>query len=67
MSGLVRDTGWFMSGHSSASNDACVEVRITNQGVGVRDSKNAAGPKVWVTGPAWTEFLTRLSSGSDEA
>lgn len=36
------DTGWFKSTYSGAANDACVEVRISEVGTRVRDSKSPA-------------------------
>lgn len=48
---------WFKSGRSEASN-ACVEVCLTESGVGVRDSKNPGGPELWFTGEEWDSFLS---------
>lgn len=54
------DTGWFKSSHSNAGGDQCVEVRITDDGVGVRDSKApAAGFRVGSR--AWAAFLGQLT------
>lgn len=36
----MTDTGWFKSTHSGGATDNCVEVRITEAGTWVRDSKN---------------------------
>jgi Domain of unknown function (DUF397) len=36
----MRDTGWFKSTRSTSGGDNCVEVRITDIAVRMRDSKN---------------------------
>ena len=40
----MRDTGWFKSTRSGSNDEGCVEVRLTEDAVGVRDSKNVTGP-----------------------
>ena len=45
---INHDTGWFKSSRSAANSDACVEVRLTERGVSVRDSKDPAGGQVRV-------------------
>jgi hypothetical protein len=54
---MVRDTGWFTSSFSGGANEACVEVRITDVAVGVRDSKNAAGPAFSFAPADWRAFV----------
>ncbi|GAB2666965.1 DUF397 domain-containing protein [Saccharopolyspora gloriosae] len=51
------DTGWFKSSHSAASSNACVEVRLTERAVSVRDSKDPHGGELSVGHRAWAEFL----------
>jgi hypothetical protein len=53
----LRDTGWFKSSRSAAANEACVEVRLIDRWVGVRDSKNPAGPSFVVSNTAWSTFV----------
>jgi hypothetical protein len=53
----VRDTGWFKSSFSAAANEACVEVRITEAEVGVRDSKNVEGPAFAFPLASWRAFV----------
>jgi hypothetical protein len=54
---LARDTGWFKSSFSSADSDNCVEVRMTEAGVGVRDSK-AVDAQLWiVSATAWADLI----------
>ncbi len=58
---MTRDTGWFKSNRSTGASNACVEVRLTDTAVGVRDSKNPAGPDFRFTPRAWSAFLSRLN------
>lgn len=58
----MRDTGWFKSTFSSASNEGCVEVRLTEVSVGVRDSKNATGPAFRFAPENWRMFVTAARS-----
>ncbi|WP_433266694.1 DUF397 domain-containing protein [Actinosynnema sp. CS-041913] len=57
---MKRDTGWFKSSRSAASSDACVEVRFFPDTVGVRDSKNADGPRCSFAGRAWRAFVAAV-------
>lgn len=56
-------TGWFKSTYSSGGSNGCVEVRLTPGVVGVRDSKNADGPRLVFAARGWRAFLSRVSSG----
>jgi hypothetical protein len=53
----VRDTGWFKSTRSGGANEGCVEVRLTEVAVGVRDSKNVTGPAFRFAPGQWRTFL----------
>lgn len=53
----MRDTGWFKSTRSGSSNEGCVEVRLTEVSVGVRDSKNVTGPAFRFTPGEWQTFV----------
>jgi hypothetical protein len=44
----------------SAPNGECVEVAHGVEAVGVRDSKNPAGPMLTVTPTTWTTLLSTL-------
>ncbi|RKT57064.1 DUF397 domain-containing protein [Saccharothrix australiensis] len=57
---MHRDTGWFTSSYSAAASNACVEVRLTDAGTAVRDSKNPAGPRLHLPGERWAAFVDRL-------
>jgi uncharacterized protein DUF397 len=54
------DTGWFKSTRSAAASDACVEVRITDLSVALRDSKAPKSGRIEVSHAAWRAFLNRL-------
>jgi hypothetical protein len=52
---------WRKSSFSNGQGGACVEVaRNLPAIVGVRDSKDAGGPKLTFTGPAWTAFIREV-------
>lgn len=53
---------WFKSSRS-AGNGACVEVAITSDYIGVRDSKDKAGPALAVDRRAWIEFIQAVRIG----
>ncbi|WP_243789494.1 DUF397 domain-containing protein [Saccharopolyspora gloriosae] len=57
------DTGWFKSGKSSGGSDNCVEVRITTDEVGVRDSKERSGPAFAFPLASWSAFLADAKAG----
>ncbi|WP_258347798.1 DUF397 domain-containing protein [Saccharopolyspora gregorii] len=56
-----HDTGWFKSGRSSAQGQ-CVEVRLTDRAVSVRDSKDPSGGDFTVDHRTWSAFLRHLTA-----
>lgn len=49
---------WRKSSFSSGTDgSACVEVAVTLDAVAIRDSKNAAGPRLEFPLPHWQQFL----------
>lgn len=57
-------TVWRKSSYSSANGGACIEVaQDLPRAVAVRDSKDAAGPKLAVTPDAWRAFTRQIKSG----
>ncbi|MEV3853958.1 DUF397 domain-containing protein [Streptomyces sp. NPDC050095] len=49
---------WFKSSYSSGSDEPdCLEMAHTPGTVHIRDSKNAQGPRLRVSGATWTGFL----------
>ncbi|WFE51301.1 DUF397 domain-containing protein [Micromonospora sp. WMMD1155] len=54
---------WRKSSRSSGNGGNCVEVADNLPGVvGVRDSKDPAGPALTFTSTAWRAFVTGLAS-----
>jgi hypothetical protein len=57
---------WFKSSHSE-SGSQCVEVAWLEGGmVGVRDSKNPAGPALMFTPGEWDAFAAGVQNGEFE-
>lgn len=57
--GNCVEVGWRKSSHSNASEGNCVEVNLTPARVGVRDSKNTAGPALAFPESSWRAFVGR--------
>jgi hypothetical protein len=51
---------WRKSSYSNGDGGACVEVAAIDDGVGVRDSKNPAGPALSCTATSWSAFTTAV-------
>lgn len=51
-----NDAGWFKSSYSQAGGD-CVEIAHLAGTVGVRDSKNPAGPALEFAPEEWDSFI----------
>ena len=51
---------WFKSSYSGGSGTECVECAHADEGILVRDSKQAGGPVVAVQGRAWQAFMEVL-------
>ncbi|WP_181721985.1 DUF397 domain-containing protein [Nocardia gipuzkoensis] len=63
MNTSLSDVTWFKSSYSSAEKD-CVEVAFLGEGsVGVRDSKNPAGPALVFTPSEWDSFTSWIARG----
>jgi hypothetical protein len=57
-------TGWRKSRRSGAGNGNCVEIAFAADGnVGLRDSKNQAGPVLEFDPSAWAAFLGGVRDG----
>jgi hypothetical protein len=52
--------GWRKSSYSGGStSSSCIEVAVVASEVGVRDSKNAGGPRLSFPETAWRTFVSR--------
>jgi hypothetical protein len=58
---MARDTGWFKSSYSDSGNPTCVEVRISDASIGVRDSKSPTTGAIWLPPTAWTAFRSMVT------
>ena len=55
---------WYKSTYSNGSGGDCVEVAGNLPGiVAVRDSKDREGPKLAVSGQAWSAFVQAIKHG----
>ncbi|MFJ6740881.1 DUF397 domain-containing protein [Streptomyces sp. NPDC091279] len=63
---LNPEGAWFKSSFSTPEGGNCVEVADLNPQVGVRDSKNVAGPALAVRASAWSAFVGLARSESVE-
>jgi Domain of unknown function (DUF397) len=61
---MTRDTGWFRSSFSGTANDNCVEVRLSDLTVGVRDSKSPSTGTLRFSPSHWRYFSQSLSEAS---
>ena len=53
---------WFKSSYTTEQGQ-CVEVAMTPDAVGVRDSKNRRGGHFTVTGDQWSAFIDHVKAG----
>ncbi|WP_415954385.1 DUF397 domain-containing protein [Streptomyces sp. KLOTTS4A1] len=60
---LAPDDAWFKSSYSSGAEGNCVEATDLAPQVGIRDSKDKAGPALVFPRSAWTTFVTSLGEG----
>ena len=59
--GNCVEVRWRKSSYSGGSgNGSCVEVAVSREQVGVRDSKNADGPRLAFPPATWRDFLHRM-------
>ncbi|NYF59652.1 hypothetical protein HDA35_005483 [Micromonospora purpureochromogenes] len=58
----MTGANWRKSSRSSTNGGACVEVADNTPGVvGVRDSKDPAGPALTFSPAAWRAFVARVA------
>ncbi|MGW6461722.1 DUF397 domain-containing protein [Streptomyces sp. NPDC055078] len=53
----TSEIAWFKSSYSGSAGDDCIEVTVTEQAVGVRDSKDIARPCLAVSHDGWARFV----------
>ncbi len=56
------EVAWRKSSFSEPNGNACVEVAFSQVIVGLRDSKNSAGPKLSFGHSPWRAFTTAISN-----
>lgn len=61
--GAMRFGGWRKSTYSSGANASCTEVASLAHGFAVRDSKDPAGPMVFVDFAEWRRFVANIRTG----
>lgn len=64
MNNALADANWFKSSFSRPQSDCVEAAHLAEGSVGVRDSKNPAGPALVFDGSAWDDFLGRVRSGA---
>jgi hypothetical protein len=57
--GSCVEISWRKSSYSNGGTGDCVEIAVGPEVVGVRDSKNADGPRLAFTAASWRRFLRR--------
>lgn len=55
----VRAAEWRKSTRSGSNG--CVEVLLDARAVGIRDSKDAASPEIYVDPAAWRAFISHIT------
>ncbi|MDG9701330.1 DUF397 domain-containing protein [Streptomyces sp. DH37] len=60
---MNTDLTWMKSSHSDNEGGNCVEIAAVPDGVRVRDSKDAQGPRLAFTHREWAGFLAPAARG----
>src|SRR5690349_15856482 len=61
----MTEQGWITSSYTG-SGQQCVQMKSTETGVALRDSKNPSGPQLLATPNIWQSFVTSAKNGSYE-
>jgi Domain of unknown function (DUF397) len=62
----VLKNEWFKSSFSGNTDNSCVEVRYTDDGIEVRDTKNRDAGQLSYTRAEWAAFLAGVHNGEFE-
>jgi hypothetical protein len=61
--GDASELAWFKSSYSSGPDgDSCVEIATGAGVIHVRDSKQAAGPRLALAPEAWSDFVASVQA-----
>lgn len=60
---LAPEGAWQKSSYSSQDGGNCIEIADLAGHVGIRDSKDKAGPALVVPAAAWSSFVSLVRSG----
>ncbi|GGM50826.1 DUF397 domain-containing protein [Micromonospora sonchi] len=60
----LKQANWFKSSKSGPNCDNCVEVAYVTGAIGVRDSKDKAGPALVFAPGDWHAFVTSTRDGA---
>lgn len=60
---MAEEDAWFKSSHSNDTGGSCVEIADLTSAVGIRDSKDKAGPALVVSPQTWAAFVHLARSG----
>lgn len=60
---MAPESAWLKSSYSGAEGNACVEIADLTDEVGIRDSKDKAGPALLVPRASWSAFVTKVQDG----
>lgn len=60
---MLEDANWRKSSRSDGQGGACVEVAITAEVVGVRDSKDRGGAVLVFSREQWAAFASGVQAG----
>ncbi len=61
-SDVAPESAWFKSSYSNDTGGACVEITDLASQVGIRDSKDKAGPALVVPAASWSSFVGAVST-----
>lgn len=60
---IRKNTPWFKSSRSGGNGGSCVEVRVHDERIQTRDSKDPAGPVLAFSAAEWSAFIRGVRDG----